>query len=179
MSARGRALSAVVGAATVAVVAALAAPAYAGDTFQQCVDRAVEHNGVPPTCTKVNGSWEASWPGDGSGSGAGGTIVVLVLLGIVGAIVTIAWKVSTAQRLAKDSGMDPSLATQMSLFTDDGLEATYLAANLRQREPSPAPPPATSGTVAERLTQLAALRDQGLVTQAEHDERRRAILDSL
>ena len=90
-----------------------------------------------------------------------------------------------ARRMAERSGMDPGEATAMTLLTDDGLEATYLASNMRPPATAAAPadghpaeaPSARSAT--ERLTELAQLRDQGLVTQAEYDERRAAILDSL
>ncbi len=105
-----------------------------------------------------------------------------VFVVVVGIVVTV-WRVSTAQRLAKRSGMDPGLATQMALLSDDGLDATYLAANLRgQGTPTPtdpATPVAPRATTAERLEELLALRERGLVTQAEYDERRKAIIDSV
>jgi hypothetical protein len=154
-----------------------------GGTFQQCVDQAIDHNGEPPTCTMVNGRWVASWPDD---SAAGGGIAPLLIIGVLLTAATVVWKVSTAQKLARQSGMDPSLATQMTLLTDDGLEATYLAANLR---PSPSAAPAStvapsaaaasSRSVADRLKELSGLLDQGMVTRAEYDERRRAILDEV
>lgn len=159
----------------------------ADDTFQQCVNRAVDHGGEPPTCTKVNGQWVASWPdssSSGGGNGAGAFVLMLVIGVLVAAAVTY-WKVTTAQRLARQSGMDPALATQMTLLSDDGLDATYLASSLRLPPVAPpiahpiAPPATGRAPVAERLTELAALRDQGLVTQEEYDERRRAIIDSV
>jgi len=105
-----------------------------------------------------------------------GFAVLAVLVGIGGTV----WRVTTAQKLAKQSGMDPGLATQMTLLSDDGLDATYLASSLRQQPPpasgpAPEPPP----TVAARLHELQGLLDQGLVTQAEYDERRKAIIDSV
>ena len=104
-----------------------------------------------------------------------GLFVLMVLIGIGSTI----WRVSMAQKLAKRSGMDPGLATQMTLMSDDGLDATYLASSLRQPSPDPAasaPPPTT---VTARLEELKSLLDRGMVTQAEYDERRKAILDSL
>jgi hypothetical protein len=100
-----------------------------------------------------------------------------VLVVIVGIGATV-WRVSTAQRLAKRSGMDPGLATQMTLLSDDGLDATYLASSLRQPTPSPTPT-ATPPSASERLAELRSLLDGGLVTQAEYDERRKAIIDSV
>lgn len=82
--------------------------------------------------------------------------------------------------MARDSGMDEDDATAMTLLTDDGFEATYLASNLRP----PAQPPATPSapgqrSVADRLRELQSLLDQGLVTQAEYDERRRALIEGV
>jgi hypothetical protein len=181
----GRALAALGGAVAVLLVGGVA-PAYAaGGTFQQCLDQAVNHNGEPPTCTKVNGTWVASWPEDTALSGGGGTgaFAFFFVVVIVVAIGTTIWKVSTVQKLARQSGMDPGLATQMTLLTDDGLDATYLAASLRQPPAvppgSPSTPAPTPKTAAERLAELGALRDQGMVTQAEYDERRKAIIDAV
>ena len=105
-----------------------------------------------------------------------------VLVVVVGIVVTV-WRVSTAQRLAKRSGMDPGLATQMTLLSDDGLDATYLAASLRgQVAPSPTEPATSTApraTTAERLEELRSLLDRGVITQQEHDERRKAIIDSV
>ena len=107
---------------------------------------------------------------------------------MVGALIGVAllvWRVSTAQKLARQSGMDPGLATQMTLLSDDGLDATYLASSLRQ------PTAVDAGVVdrtrtgdtaratSERLAELKSLLDGGLVTQAEYDERRKAIIDSV
>ena len=39
--------------------------------------------------------------------------------------------------------MSPGLATQMTLLTDNGLDATYLAASLRPPQGAPAPPTPT------------------------------------
>jgi hypothetical protein len=124
-------------------------------------------------------------PNDPNGVDQGipsGFIVLFVLAIVVGIGVTI-WKVSTAQTLAKRSGMDPDLAAQMTLLTDDGLDATYLAASLRQQTetptPAPPPPPAASPTAASRLSELKSLLEQGLISQEEYDERRKAIIDNV
>ena len=74
------------------------------------------------------------------GSGIPGWFVAWgVFVVVVGVGVTI-WRVSTAQKLAKRSGMDPGLATQMTLLSDDGLDATYLAASLRGQVTHPTEP---------------------------------------
>ncbi len=160
----------------------------AGGGLQHCLDQAMNHNGEPPTCTKgADGTWVASWPDDPSSSGFGGGIVLLMVLAVVIGIAITVWRVSTARKLATESGMSPGLATQMTLLIDNGLDATYLAANLRQppvpaAAPTASPSPdatAASKPAAERLIELAALRDQGMITQAEYDERRAAIIDAI
>jgi hypothetical protein len=57
------------------------------------MDRSLDHNGEPPTCTNVNGTGVASWPDDGfgsSGSGIPGSIVgLLVVAVLVGVAITV------------------------------------------------------------------------------------------
>jgi hypothetical protein len=172
-----------------------AASAHAGGGLQRCLDQAADHNGEPPTCTKVDGTWVATWPDDamssGGGSGFVGAVALIFVLGLIGSIVVIVWRVRTAQTLARRSGLDESIATQMALFTDNGLDATYLAASLRQPPAAPAAPatPVSSPAppqvapearaVAERLAELTRLRDQGVITPEEHDRRRAAIIDQV
>jgi hypothetical protein len=176
-------LGRVTGVLTIAIlgVLSLVAPAYAGGSFQDCIDKAVDHNGEAPTCTKVNGQWVASWPDDQASAGIGGGFVFLVVIGLLAAVAITIWKVTTAQKLARQSGMDPGLATQMTLLSDDGLDATYLASSLRQppadrpAPPAPVAPPAASA----RLEELKNLLDRGLITQDEYAERRKAIIDSV
>ena len=162
-------------------------PVYASGTLQNCLDQGGDHAGGLPTCTQVNGKWVASWPdtpGPG-GSGIPGAFIALFVLFVLIGVAGTVWKVATAQKLAKDSGMDPGLATRMTLLTDNGLDATYLAASLHQQpdagpRPEEAQEPSPPGrSAAARLTELGSLRDQGLVTQAEYDERRRAIIDDV
>jgi hypothetical protein len=184
MSRLGRALAPI--AAAPALLLLAVAPSYAGGGLQKCLDQAVDHNGEPPTCTKVDGTWVASWPDDGSiggtgGGGIPGAIIALFVLGLVAAVGITFWKISTAQKLARQSGMDPGLATQMTLLSDDGLDATYLASSLR-RTSQPSPTPSATSTppsATSRLDELKGLLDRGLVTQMEYDERRKAIIDSV
>ncbi len=171
----GRAVS-VVGVTLSAIVMATTSSAL-GQSLQDCFDKAETHGGEPPTCTEVNGKWDASWPGDG-GSGGGGFAFLFILIALIG-IGIVVWRVSTARRLASESGIDPGLATQMTLLTDAGLEATYLAANLRNPAPAPAATPAEQATTAKRLAELKGLLDEGLITEAEHDAQRRAIIDAV
>lgn len=172
-----------VGVTVAALVLSTASSAFAGDSLQECFDQAENHDGEPPTCTEVNGKWVASWPddfpgADGSGGGSSGFAFLFILAALVGIAVVI-WKVTTARQLAAESGMDPGLATGMTLLTDNGLEATYLAANLRGQSPASAPTPAEKATTAKRLAELKGLLDEGLITQAEYDGQRRAIIDTV
>jgi hypothetical protein len=105
-----------------------------------------------------------------------GLFFVLVLAIGVGSTI---WRVTTAQKLAKRSGMDPDLATKMTLLSKDGLDATYLAASLRGDTPAPDAPHDEGRSSAERLEELKSLLDRGLITQQEYDARRQAIIDSV
>jgi hypothetical protein len=134
------------------------------------------------TCVQdANGQWRVE-PGGGVDEGGGipdGFVALMVLAGI-GAIGFTIWKVSMARRMATEAGMDPGRAMAVTLLTDDGLDAAYIATSLRGRqasEPSSASPPHTSA--ADRLRELEQLRDDGLVTADEYDARRRAIVESL
>ncbi|MFZ2015708.1 MAG: hypothetical protein WAV00_17970 [Nocardioides sp.] len=68
----------------------------------------------------------------------------------------------------------------MSLLSEDGLDATYLAANLRQPPPPPGPryPRRHRPSTEARLTDLPGLLDKGVITQQEYDARRQGIIDS-
>ncbi len=97
---------------------------------------------------------------------------------LVGLGVTV-YKVSTARSIATRAGMDPDDATKMALLSDDGFEATYLAANLRGRDQTPSVAPAPPATTAARLRELTELLEQGLITDEEFAARRAAIIGSL
>lgn len=151
------------------------------DDLQNCIDQGTV-NGVPPDCVEVNGKYVPVSGSDG-GSGIPSGFVVFGVLVVAAGIGITLWKVGTARRLASDAGLDPALATQVALLTPDGLDATYLAAALKPKEPAsgttPPHEPASAGKPEERLTTLKGLLDHGLVTQQEYDERRRAILDDV
>ena len=104
-----------------------------------------------------------------------GVFFVLVLvLGVGGTI----WRASNARQMAQRAGLDPDDAVTATLLSDHGYEAAYLAAQLRPTEPA-STPTEVPATTAERLRELRSLLDEGLITQAEHDARRRAIIDSV
>ena len=137
-----------------------------------------------PTCTQVDGQWHRTYENSGfgssgDGSGFAGGIAILMVLSIIVGILATVWRVSTARRMARESGMSERDATTMSLLSDDGLEATYLAANLREPRPATPAPVAPTSPSAARLRELQELLDQGLITQAEYDERRRAVIDGV
>lgn len=112
-------------------------------------------------------------PGVPPGFGAFGVLVA------VAGIASMLWRVSMARQMARDSGMDPDRAAAMSMMSDDGLEATYLASSLRDRPTETASAGSPARTVAERLRELDQLRADGLVTPEEYETRRSAILDSI
>ena len=57
--------------------------------------------------------------------------------------------------------------------------ATAQQAAPQHSAPSPAGPPPATSDVASRLQVLTELRDRGLITAAEYDERRRTILERI
>lgn len=116
-------------------------------------------------------------PMGSSGSGIPGFFIFFVVLAIGLGIVTTIVRVSQARRMAERAGMDPGEATAMTLLSEDGLSATYLASNLKGPAQPAAPTPGK--TTAERLAELSALKDSGAITEAEYVDRRRAIIDSV
>jgi hypothetical protein len=150
-----------------------------------------------PTCTYDGNSWKVSYNGDGfgdSGFGSGGAdggggipagFIVFVIFAVMAGIGVTIWRVSMARGRARQAGMDPNQATAVTLLGNDGLDAAYLAANLRSRPANPAEPakPSVSDsparTAADRLGGLQRLRDQGLVTTAEYEAQRKAIVGSV
>jgi hypothetical protein len=143
-------------------------------------------NGDLPTCTYLDGQWHRSYdkgPGLAGADGPGGAFAALLVLALLAGIGFTVWKVSTARRMARDSGMSVGDATAMTLLSDDGFEATYLASNLRQPTSPPATPAVggsgSSRSAADRLRELESLLAQGLISPTEYDARRQAIVDGL
>jgi hypothetical protein len=114
-------------------------------------------------------------PGDDFGQIFAVVAVLMVVLAVSGVVV----KVSLARGMARRSGMDEGEATAVSLLSEDGINATYLASNLRPQQTQPTEQAVGPRSVAERLAELDDLRAKGLVTEAEYAERRAAILASL
>lgn len=131
--------------------------------------------GQLPTCTYSGGQWHRSYD-TGGGAPATGVIVLVTVVAILVVVAGVVWRTTTARRMARAGGLSEADATAMSLLTENGLEATYLAASLR---PTPAAPAASGRPSAERLQELTGLLGRGLITQDEHDARRRAILDAI
>lgn len=99
--------------------------------------------------------------------------VVAVVVGVVGTI----WRVSLARQMATDAGLDPDRAAAMTLMSDEGLDATYLASSIRGAAvPSPA---GETRSAQERLQELRQLHDEGLISYEEYERRRTAIVDSI
>lgn len=169
--------------AAVAVSLGLAGPA-AADELQDCIDAGQAQGIDMPSCV-VNDDGSMTPYDDSSGFGGGDPgipgefVLVMVLALVVGIAITI-WKVTAARRLATQSGMDPDIATGITLLDQDGLSAAYLASSVRATQPPAATAPGPGPEAAEtRLLELKRLLDAGLITQAEHDEQRRAIIGSV
>jgi hypothetical protein len=131
-----------------------------------------------PNCTVVDPPGFGSDPGMGDDGGIPGAFVALFVLVLVAGVGATIWRITAAQRMARQSGMSESDATAMAVLSDNGLDATYVLSNLRGKA-QPEPPAVAPASVAERLRQLGELRDQGLITTAEYDARRAAIIDSV
>jgi hypothetical protein len=138
-----------------------------------------------PECTQTaNGHWTVTYPDDifdqpDVGSGIPGGFLALMVLAAVGGLAFTVWKVGMARDMASEAGMDPNRATAVTLLSDDGLDATYIASSLRRNAQAVPPPTPAPRTTAERLRDLQQLRDDGLVTADEYEARRRSILDSV
>lgn len=102
---------------------------------------------------------------------AGFGFIVFVVLAL--SIAQWAYRVNVARSIARRAGLDENEAAAATLLDRDGLSATYLASSLRR-------PLAGTGTprpnAESRLRELRHLLEQGLVTQAEYDARRRQII---
>jgi hypothetical protein len=124
---------------------------------------------------------------------------VLFALVIVLGIVSLLVRVGLARRFAREAGIDEDEAAAAAVFGTGAVTATYLASSAaRQRSggqavsdaghvvanlsgeappvPSAAAPPRSA---AERLRELEQLRRDALITAAEYDTRRQAILDDV
>jgi hypothetical protein len=101
--------------------------------------------------------------------------ILVVLVGLAGTI----WRISVARKMAEDAGLDPNRATAVTMLSRDGVDATYLASTLASHARAQAAHPAQPKTAEERLQELQALRDKGLVTSEEYEAQRQKILGSI
>jgi hypothetical protein len=116
---------------------------------------------------------------DDPGMGIPGWFIAIAVLFVLIGVVTTIYRVSTARSIATKAGLDPDDATRVALLDDDALSATYLASSLHAKKSESTPAAEPGRSTAERLQELQALKDQGLVTEAEYTERRAAILGSV
>jgi hypothetical protein len=135
--------------------------------------------GSDPNCF-VDDSYSSDAFADGGvSSGMPGLFVAFFVLAAAASVIGVIYKVTMARDLARKAGMDEGTATAMTLLDEDGLTATYLASSLKQPSPVAATSAHQPKSADERLSELRSLLDRGLVTQAEHDARRQAIIDSI
>ena len=111
-----------------------------------------------------------------------GGFPVFFLFPFVFAIVAMIVRARTARRMAARAGLNEQDAAVTAMLTNNGLDATYLAANLRAPSapggalpPQPAPP----RTVEERLAELDRLRHEGLITAEEYSSQRKTIVGGI
>jgi len=118
-------------------------------------------------------------------SGIPGWFVALFILFGILAVATFFWRISTARKIAERAGLDPDTATAVTLLSDGGMAATYVASTIasQARKPArPTEPPKLSEppkSVEQRLQELEALRDKGVITPEEYDTQRQKILGSI
>src|SRR5947209_8501980 len=92
-----------------------------------------------------------------------------------------------ARQIALSHGLDPDQAAATTFLTPNGLDATYLAANLRaaqQQIPVTAPPRSASPSnsahnVEARLHELALLKQQQVITEDEYEDRPKSIIGEI
>ena len=126
-------------------------------------------DGVPISCQDPAGM-DSGMPG-----WFGAVFVLMLVIGVGGAI----YRMSAARSMATKAGLDPDDAANVALLDEHGVAAAYVMSNLQKRdEPAPSSD-AGERTVEQRLAELQSLLDRGLVTQAEYDEQRAEILDSI
>ena len=155
------------------------------DTAQECMQSGTVFE--MPTCSSTSGGrWTASHPVDPATRGRNlfATFAVIWLLLVVG---SVAWVVSTARQHGDPVGTalagalvgGPLFVLLYGSNADVVRRArkVYRWTDRIPDEPGAAPRP--SRDTASRLEELARLRDEGLITDQEHDARRREILDDV
>jgi len=112
----------------------------------------------------------------------GGFFLLIFILPFAFGIITMIMRMNTARNLARRSGMDPDAASAVSMLSSNGLDAAYLAANLRNGGAAQAPAPGVAEphkSAAARLDELQDLRTRGLITDAEYATRRQQIISEV
>lgn len=118
--------------------------------------------------------------GSDAGPGIPGWFVALVVLFALVGIGSVAWRISLSRKLARSAGLDPNEAAAATMLSNGGVGAVYLASTLAAHassQPQPSAEPAS--TTEERLKELQALKDKGMISDAEYDAQRQKILGSI
>lgn len=114
------------------------------------------------------------------GPGIPGWFVALFVLFAIAAVGSIVWRISVARKIASDAGLDPKQATAVTLLSNDGVSAAYLASALASRSGNQSVHPSDRPkTAEERLRELQNLKDRGLISKDEYEAQRQAILGSI
>ena len=128
-------------------------------------------------CGSIDGSPVICGDPMGGEDDFAGVFGVFVVIAIVVAVGGAVYRRSAARSMATKAGMDPDAAADVALLDEHGVAATYVMTSLKESaKPSPEGP---ERTVEQRLAELQSLLDRGVVTQAEYDARRAAILQDL
>jgi hypothetical protein len=119
-------------------------------------------------------------PDDGGGGIPSGFVVLFVLVAIAGLITTVV-RFSMTKQAGKDAGLSDSQATKLAVFGgDNAYDTAVMASALKsQQTDTSAPTVRAQPTVEQRLAKLQSLLSSGSITQAEYDERRAEIIDSI
>ena len=137
-------------------------------------------NGDLPTCDSADGvNWTVDYP-DATTGGSGipgafvGVMVAVLMAGLIGTVFVVIW----VRRAAREAGLDPDTATAVALLNNNAVSATYLASSVAKTR-SPIPEASRPVPVSERLATLQDLVEKGVISKAEYEKRRSAILDTI
>ncbi|HEV2757727.1 MAG TPA: SHOCT domain-containing protein [Actinomycetota bacterium] len=147
------------------------------DGLRQCFGDVISQKEAQMDCVKVgDGEWTPVGGSDPVSSAFGTFVFFVLLLSLVPA--------AAGAMFAKEAGVPAAGGFAIGLFGSwVGVIGLYLYGH-SQRRGSPViqvgrPAGTNAGTAAERLKTLKDLLDQGLITQAEYDERRAAAIETL
>jgi hypothetical protein len=190
---RRKVLGGLVAALAAAIALQTAAQAQPRDSgLRECFGDVITQEEAEMSCVKFEGGeWTPVSRPDGVSNMFGTFVFFGILLSLVPA--------AAGAMLAKDAGLSPGAGFGIGLFGSWlGVIGMYLYGHSQRRGTSvvqigstataPGAGPAVGAesetaaepqAAAERLRTLKDLLDQGLITQAEYDERRRAAVESL